>query len=265
MRVSSRVAYYRRTSDSYPHFGEVVSAVVFLMLEWQIKLPGKIMITAIAPPIKNKTVINFPQWQVATWEDYVTYRDQPHSERVRLFFNGTHLLIDMGNEGINHSKVSDLLTLLFGFWFTFQDQQTAESLGRCLLEKHQMRAVAPDLVLYIGENIPQWQEGEPRRIDLNQWRVPDLVGEISDTTLATDLDEKKKLYADLEIPEYWVIDVKGKQVFAFRLQTDKTYQQITNSIALKDLPIVLLEETLQQLSQGTNISAANWFRNAIAQ
>ncbi len=223
------------------------------------------MITAIAPPIKNKTVINFPQWQIATWEDYVTYRDQPHSERVRLFFNGTHLLINMGNEGINHSKVSDLFTLLFGFWFTFQDQQTAESLGRCLLEKYQMRAAAPDLVLYIGENIPQWQEGEPRRIDLNQWRVPDLVGEISDTTLATDLDEKKKLYADLEIPEYWVIDVKGKQVFAFRLQPDKNYQQIATSIALKDLPIVLLEETLQQLTQGTNISAANWFRNAIAQ
>ncbi len=223
------------------------------------------MITAIAPPIKNPTVINFPQWQIATWDDYVTYREQPHSERVRLFFNGTHLLINMGNEGINHANIDNLFAMLFFIWFNRFSEMTASVLGGCVLEKPKMRAAAPDLVLYIGENIPQWQEGEPRRIDLNQWRVPDLVGEISDTTLATDLDEKKKLYADLEIPEYWVIDVKGKQVFAFRLQPDKTYQQIATSIALKDLPIVLLEETLQQLTQGTNISAANWFRNAIAQ
>jgi Uma2 family endonuclease len=223
------------------------------------------MITAIAPQTKNKTVINFPQWQIATWEDYVTYRDHPHSERVRLFFNGTHLLIDMGNEGINHANIDNLFAMLFFIWFSRFSEMTASVLGGCVLEKPKMRSAAPDLVLYIGENIPQWQEGEPRRIDLNQWRVPDLVGEISDTTLATDLDEKKKLYADLEIPEYWVIDVKGKQVFAFRLQPDKTYQQIATSFALKDLPILLLEETLQQLTQGTNISAANWFRNAIAQ
>lgn len=223
------------------------------------------MITAIAPPVKKQTVINFPQWQIATWEDYVNYRDHPDSERVRLFFNGTHLLIDMGNEGINHANIDNLFAMLFFIWFSRFSEMTASVLGGCVLEKTKMRSAAPDLVLYLGENIPQWQEGEPRRIDLNQWRVPDLVGEISDTTLATDLDEKKKLYADLEIPEYWVIDVKGKQVFAFRLQPDKTYQQIATSIALKDLPIVLLEETLQQLTQGTNISAANWFRNAIAQ
>ncbi|MBP0031090.1 MAG: Uma2 family endonuclease [Roseofilum sp. Guam] len=37
----------------------------------------------------------------------------------------------------------------------------------------------------------------------------DLVGEISDTTLSSDLDQKKHLYASFCIPEYWVIDVKG--------------------------------------------------------
>jgi Uma2 family endonuclease len=69
-------------------------------------------------------------------------------------------------------------------------------------EKPNTKAGTPDLVLYWGEDYPRWQPGESRRIDLNQWRVPNLVGEISDTTLATDLDEKKQLYADLEIPEY---------------------------------------------------------------
>ncbi len=64
-----------------------------------------------------------------------------------------------------------------------------------------MGAGAPDKVLYIGGDFHQWQKGEPRRINLNQSRVPDLVGEIADTTLTSDLDEKKRLYAALQIPD----------------------------------------------------------------
>jgi hypothetical protein len=70
------------------------------------------------------------------------------------------------------------------------------------LEKPGTQACAPDLVLYVGVDFPIWQPGEPRRIDLNQWRVPNLVGEISDTNLANDLDQQKHLYAALGIPEY---------------------------------------------------------------
>jgi len=206
----------------------------------------------------------FPNWQPATWEDYLNYRDNSSADRVRLFFDGEKLFVDMGSEGINHAKVSDLFILLFGFWFDLKPDISAESLGRCLLEKATIKAASPDLVLYIGEGVPQWEEGQPRRINLDNWRVPDLVGEISDTTLATDLDEKKQLYADLEIPEYWVVDVVGKRVLAFRLQEDKTYQQVAQSVALEGLPISLLGQTLQRLSQGTNLKAASWFYRAIA-
>ena len=207
---------------------------------------------------------SFPQWQPATWEDYLAYRDEPTVERVRLFFDGKYLFVDMGSEGINHARVSDLFTLLFGFWFSRFIEQTADSLGRCLLEKPNKRAASPDLVLYIGKYVPQWQEGEPRRIDLNQWRTPNLVGEIADTTLATDLDEKKQLYADLGIPEYWVIDVQGKRVIAFQLLSDGRYEQCAYSVALEGLPISLLERTLERLSEGTNISSASWFAQTIA-
>lgn len=117
--------------------------------------------------------------------------------------------------------------------------------------------------MYIGEGVPQWQEGEPRRINLTKWRVPYLVGEIADTTLATDLDEKKQLYAELQIPEYWVINVRGRQVMAFRLQENGKYQQCTHSVALAGLPIALLDRTLSRLSEETNISAALWFSQQI--
>ncbi|MFG6103545.1 Uma2 family endonuclease [Leptothoe sp. EHU-05/26/07-4] len=70
-----------------------------------------------------------------------------------------------------------------------------QSYGRCLLEKPETQACAPDLVLHKGDNIPKWQSGEPRRISTTRYRLPDLVGEIGDTTLSLDLDEQKQLYA----------------------------------------------------------------------
>jgi Uma2 family endonuclease len=165
----------------------------------------------------------------------------------------------MGWEGIGHSRVRELFALILGLWFITHPDQTADSLGGCLLEKTGHQAAAPDLVLYLGKSAPTWKEGEPRRINLNIWPIPDLVGEVADTTLATDLDEMKQLYASLGIPEYWVINVKGRQVLAFGLQANGTYQPIATSTILTGLPIALLEQTLDRLTEETNISAAQWF------
>ena len=203
-----------------------------------------------------------PKWQPATWEDYLAYRDDPTSEKVRLFFNQGYLFVDMGSEGINHARFRELFTMLFFILFSRKPEQIFDSLGGCLIEKPNKKAGSPDLVLYIGEGSPRWQEGEPRRINLSQWRLPDLVGEVADTTLASDLDEKKQLYAELEIPEYWVVDITGKRVLAFRLQSDGKYQQCEYSVALEGLPISLLEQSLEQLTQG-NGTAALWFAQQI--
>ena len=162
---------------------------------------------------------------------------QSTPERVRLFFDQGYLFVDMSPEGINHARFRELFTMLFAFWFSRQSEQNFDLLGGCLLEKPNQRAASPDLVLYLGEDSPQHQQGEPRRINLDEWRLPELVGEVGDTTFATDLDEKKQLYAALEIPEYWVVDIRGKRVLAFRLQDDGKYQQCESSVALKGLPI----------------------------
>ncbi|MDY7015125.1 MAG: Uma2 family endonuclease, partial [Cyanobacteriota bacterium] len=166
-----------------------------------------------------------PQWRSGTWDEFIAYCEDPTLDDVRVFFDRGYLFVDMGNEGINHSRFARLFAMLFLIWFSRTPEQTAEDLGGCVLEKPPLQGASPDLVLYIGEGIPQWKEGEPRRINLDRWRVPDLVGEVADTTLATDLDEKKQLYAALKVPEYWVIDIKGERLLAFRLQENGKYQQ----------------------------------------
>ncbi len=163
----------------------------------------------------------------------------------------------MGNEGINHSRFNELFSLILFIWFSRQSEVKFDLLGGCVIEKPQTQGAAPDKVLYIGGNSPRWKQGQPRRVNLEEWRVPDLVAEISDTTLAIDLDEKKQLYLALGIPEYWVIDVRGRQVMAFRL-IDGLYEQCSESVALKGLPIDLLEQTLAQMDND-NGNAALWF------
>jgi Uma2 family endonuclease len=183
----------------------------------------------------------------ATWEDYLHRVENPQNELERVFFNcGVMWVEDMGNEGINHARFNKLLTMILYSWFARLDDVKFELLGGCVIEKPPHQAAAADEVLYIGGNAPRYRSGESRRVDLNKWRVPDLAVEIADTTLASDLDEKKQLCLTLEVPEYWVVDVRGKRVLAFRL-VDGKYQECIESVALAGLPIALLDRTLERM------------------
>jgi len=204
-------------------------------------------------------------WQGASWVDYLAWRDRETDERLRLFFDEGWLWIDMGAEGINHASICDLFTMLFFIWAGLHPDQLFTSLGRCILEKAPIKVGAPDLVLYVGEPYPRWRAGEPRRIDLHQWPLPKLVGEISDTTLTADLDQKKKIYADLGIPEYWVINVQGQRVFAFKLLETGRYEDCSESMVLQGLPIAVLNEALERLEREPNTRVAAWLSEEILQ
>lgn len=204
------------------------------------------------------------QYHDATWQDYVGIRDHATLDWQKISFHQGWLWVDMGKEGPNHASFSDLITIVFGFWVFLHPEVILQSYGRCVIEHPDTHACAPDLVLYKGDNIPKWQPGEPRRIDLRRHRLPDLVGEIADTTLSFDLDEQKQLYASLGISEYWVIDVKGMQIFAFGL-SEGHYKTIDQSQVLTGLPIALLDQTLERLTTETNTAAASWLIQQLQQ
>lgn len=49
------------------------------------------------------------------------------------------------------------------------------------------------------------------------FRLPDmvLVIEVGASTLRSDLDTKRRMYATHQLPEYWVVDVHGREVHQF--------------------------------------------------
>ncbi len=195
----------------------------------------------------------------ATWDEYVRASDAA-DEQQRLFFHAGELWVrDMGWEGIGHAQVKDLFVMLLGLWYIAHPEPIARSYSGCLMEKTGFAAAAPDLMLYVGEGAPVWKVGEPPRINLDVCRVPDLVGEIADTTLASDLDEMKQLYAALGIGEYWVVDVPGLRVLMFRLGADGKYRECVESGVLAGVGVDVLVATLGRLGEMGNMGAANWF------
>ncbi|MFM2431237.1 MAG: hypothetical protein RLZZ511_2450 [Cyanobacteriota bacterium] len=216
-------------------------------------------------PVSTQTTQTHSQWSAtdqrssATWDEYLRTTDES-AEQERVFFHAGELWVrDMSWEGIDHAQVKDLFILLLGLWYVAHPEPIARSYSGCLMEKTGLAAAAPDLMLYVGEGAPVWQAGEPRRINLDMVRVPDLVGEISDTTLASDLDEMKQLYAAIGIGEYWVVDVRGGRVLMFQVGDDGKYRECGESAVLAGVTVDVLAATLGRLGEMGNMGAANWF------
>jgi len=52
-----------------------------------------------------------------------------------------------------------------------------------------------------------------------------LLVEVADATLILDRKQKALIYAKANIADYWVLDVKKRQVYVFRQPEDESYQE----------------------------------------
>jgi Uma2 family endonuclease len=74
----------------------------------------------------------------------------------------------------------------------------------------------PDLVIVRG-TVLDYAEQHPRPSDVY------LVVEVADSTLKYDCETKDKLYAQAGIADYWVLDLKNRQLHIFRGLADTGY------------------------------------------
>jgi Uma2 family endonuclease len=149
------------------------------------------------------------------------------SELGLLDADGRTELIDgqillMTAKGTPHTTTLRLLASLFDDLFN-------DDLSVCIITQDPIQLddfsePEPDLVIVRGA-ILDYTEHHPYPEDIH------LVVEIADSTLKQDTEVKDKLYAKAEISEYWVVDIKNRQVNIFRNPTSTGY---ANHLILKE-------------------------------
>jgi len=87
--------------------------------------------------------------------------------------------------------------------------------------------------------------------NLDDTPPPDLAIEIADSSLADDLGTKRLLYEELNVAEYWVVDVAACQIIAFQI-ADQGSRRIIVSQVLPGLELSLLQEALELSKQSDN-------------
>lgn len=92
----------------------------------------------------------------------------------------------------------------------------------------------------------QYRQRHPSPDDI-YWLI-----EISDSTLDTDLNEKKRIYARSGILEYWVVDVRSQQLSVFRQSQGNDYliQEIYTQGSISPLAFPEVTISVQRLVTG---------------
>jgi Uma2 family endonuclease len=150
----------------------------------------------------------------------------------------------------------DHILILFALSF-FVAHQGISATGQdgCSYRKAGFDEFQPDISYYVGETADAILWGT-RVVNLEEYPIPSLVIEISDTSLSDDLGAKRLQYEELGIPEYWIVNVQAMQILAFAIAVDGSIRRIRESQVLPGLKLEILEQALQR-SRQENQSATN--------
>ena len=193
-------------------------------------------------------------WQIASWEEFVQLADDKGSDKLKCYYYNGRMRFEPMSTGSDHSNDGALILFALSFFAAHQGIQMTTKDG-CSYRKRGFDEFQPDISCYMGENANAIPWGT-RVVSLEQYPLPDLGIEISDTSIADDLGAKRLQYEALRIPEYWIIDVKAIEIFAFSTSNDGTIRRIEASQLLPGLKFEILIEALRR-SRQENQSVTN--------
>jgi Uma2 family endonuclease len=194
-------------------------------------------------------------WVIGTWAEYLKNFENPaHAKAKGYYYNGKYR-IEMTPIGNEHSQDHSIINYAVYLYATLRNIPLTGK-DNCSYRQVNLKEFQPDLSYYVGNNanaIP-WGVGI---VNLIEYPVPDLVIEISNTSLADDLGAKRLLYEDLEIAEYWVVDVGNVNVIAFAIE-DTGSRRIAESQVLTGLKIATLTAALQRSRTSNHTEVGSW-------
>lgn len=182
-------------------------------------------------------------WVVATWDEYIQAIENPADEKAKGYYHNGQLRIEMTPQGYNHSADNGIIVVAVNLYGIVKSIPL-NGLINCSYRKSGVQECQPDTSYYIGERAQVVSWGTTV-VDLDRYPPPDLVIEVANTSLSDDLGRKRLLYEELEVAEYWVVDVQNAQLMAFAI-ADGGSRRITESQVLPRLAMSLLEEALRR-------------------
>jgi Uma2 family endonuclease len=188
-------------------------------------------------------------WVKADWDTYINEIENPEREKDRGYYDDGYMRIEDMPTGADHSRYHAIVLFAINLFCTIEGI-SIETLDNCSYRLTNSKGCQPDLSCYAQDRAKLVPKG--KSVDLNTNPPPDLVIEISHTTLADDLGKKRLLYEDLGIAEYWVVDVEENDIYAFSI-SDRGSKRIDTSLVLPGLSIAVLIDALNR-SQDLNQS-----------
>ncbi len=204
---------------------------------------------------KLETKIPTDTWIVATWDEYIQEIEKPEYEKAKGYYHNGRMRIEMSPVGNDHASDHTIIIVAVSIYAAIKNI-ALNGKDNCTYRKTGFDDAQPDVSYYIGENANVIPWGTSI-IDLDIYPPPNLVIEVAKTSLADDKGEKRLMYEELGIAEYWIVDVQNVQVIAFAIE-NRGSRRITQSQILPGLAISLLEEALQRTRQMNQNQVVAW-------
>jgi Uma2 family endonuclease len=213
-----------------------------------------------SPPVL--TTVQTDTWVKATWDDFLTFADDPTLVSGRFYYDDGFMRIEMSPLGAAHGQDNSILSSIIVLYAALKSIPIKE-LTNTSFRKVSIRESQPDIAFYIGQDVqPLPRNNAP--INLNEIDPPTLVVEVAASSLEDDTDRKQKLYQKLGVKEYWVFDVQKTRVIASALSRT-SIKPIRVSNVLPGLDLVLVEEALQRSQTEDDGAIIRWLISKFSQ
>ena len=194
-------------------------------------------------------------WIAATWDEYIALIENPDCEKARGYYDHGRMLVETMPIGYDHSCDNTIIIFAINLFCTLKSIPINGLIG-CSFRQAGLKECQPNISYYIGEGVQAIPRGT-KIVDLNQYPPPSLAIEIADTTLSSDLGNKRLLYEEIEVAEYWVVDVEGIDIKAFSVAGFGS-RRISESVVFPGLTMEVLVEALRRSREQDQSQIGAW-------
>ncbi|MGL5064802.1 MAG: Uma2 family endonuclease [Microcoleus sp.] len=202
-------------------------------------------------------------WVVASWEEFIAMADSPAYQKAKCYYRNGQMRIETMSVSPDRARYNAIALFAFNIFCTIKGIPV-NGFNKCSYRQTGVRECQPDVSYYIGDRAKLAPVGTSiASLDLTP--PPDLVIEVADSTLADDIGEKRLLYEELKVAEYWVVDVQKSEIIAFAIIADNGSRRIARSEVLPGLTIAILEEALRHSRTQDQAQVGAWLLSQFQQ